>query len=202
MIAKLKGRLDDTGIDWAVIDVQGVGYLVHCSNRTLSALGEKGEACTVFTHLQVSETDMRLIGFGSAAERDWFKLLTNVQGVGSKVALAILSALSTEELQTACANQDAAQIARANGVGPKLATRIVNELKDKAGALPTVSGVTLPSGGMSPTSGVSADAVSALQNLGFKPAIAANAVAKAQADLGEGADLNALVRLALKKAAG
>lgn len=202
MIAKLKGRLDDTGIDWAVIDVQGVGYLVHCSNRTLSSLGEKGEACTVFTHLQVSETDMRLIGFGSAAERDWFKLLTNVQGVGSKVALAILSALSTEELQAACANQDAAQVARANGVGPKLATRIVNELKDKAGALPTVSGITLPGGGMSPANGVSADAVSALQNLGFKPAVAANAVALAQADLDEGADLNALVRLALKKAAG
>ncbi|MXO65076.1 Holliday junction branch migration protein RuvA [Altericroceibacterium endophyticum] len=202
MIAKLKGLLDDTGTDWAVIDVQGVGYLVHCSNRTLAALGEKGEACTVFTHLQVSETDMRLIGFGSAAERDWFKLLTNVQGVGSKVALAILSALSTEELQIACANQDSAQVARANGVGPKLATRIVNELKDKAGALPTVPGAAMSAGGLSPAGGASADAVSALQNLGFKPAIAASAVAHAQAELGEGASESELIRVALKKAAG
>ncbi|RKF21660.1 Holliday junction branch migration protein RuvA [Altericroceibacterium spongiae] len=202
MIAKLKGRLDDTGTDWAVIDVQGVGYLVHCSNRTLSSLGEKGEACTVFTHLQVSETDMRLIGFASAAERDWFKLLTNVQGVGSKVALAILSALTTEELQSACAGQDAAQVARANGVGPKLAGRIVNELKDKAGALPAVPGPTLSGGGTSPVAGASADAVSALQNLGFKPAIAASAVAHAQAELGEAASESDLIRVALKKAAG
>ena len=121
MIAKLKGLLDETGTDWAVIDVAGVGYLVHCSARTLSQLGERGEACTVYTDLQVSETDMRLLGFADAAERDWFRLLTQVQGVGSKVALAILSALSTGEVQTACAQGDAAMIARANGVGPKLA---------------------------------------------------------------------------------
>ena len=136
MIAKLKGLLDETGVDWAVIDVSGVGYLVHCSARTLSQLGEKGEACTVYTDLQVSETDMRLLGFAEAAERDWFRLLTQVQGVGSKVALAILSALSIGEVQQACSNGDAATIARAQGVGPKLASRIVNELKDKAGALP------------------------------------------------------------------
>ena len=94
MIAKLKGLLDETGADWAVIDVGGVGYLVHCSARTLSQLGERGEACTVYTDLQVSENDMRLLGFAEAAERDWFRLLTQVQGVGSKVALAILSALA------------------------------------------------------------------------------------------------------------
>jgi Holliday junction DNA helicase RuvA len=136
MIAKLTGRLDETGADWAVIDVQGVGYLVHCSSKTLAALGIAGDEVTVFTDLQVSENDLRLLGFAGAEERDWFRLLTTVQGVGSKVALAILSALSTEELQRACAAGDAAQVARAQGVGPKLAGRIVNELKDKAGALP------------------------------------------------------------------
>ena len=201
MIAKLRGLLDDTGADWAVIDVAGVGYLVHCSAKTLAALGGAGEVCTVFTDLQVSENDMRLLGFAEAAERDWFRLLTQVQGVGSKVALAILSALSTEELQRACASGDAAQVARAQGVGPKLAGRIVNELKDKAGALPGgPAGVTLAA--VSQPGSASADAVSALQNLGFKPAVAASAVAHAQAELGEGAGLNELVRVALKKAAG
>ena len=143
MIAKLSGRLDATGEDWAVVDVGGVGYLVHCSSRTLAALGELGEGCTVHTQLQVSENDMRLLGFASGTERDWFRLLTQVQGVGSKVALAILSALSPDELQRACAAQDAATVARAQGVGPKLASRIVNELKDKAGALPSVAGAAL-----------------------------------------------------------
>jgi len=197
MIARLTGRLDETGADWAVIDVAGVGYLVHCSSKTLAALGITGDEVTVFTDLQVSENDMRLLGFAQGTERDWFRLLTTVQGVGSKVALAILSALSTEELQRACAAGDAAHVARAQGVGPKLAGRIVNELKDKAGALPGMSAAaTLPA------SGTSADAVSALQNLGFKPAVAASAVAHAQADLGEGAELNDLVRVALKRAAG
>lgn len=200
MIAKLRGLLDETGTDWAVIDVQGVGYLVHCSARTLSALGELGESCTVYTDLQVSENDMRLLGFAEAAERDWFRLLTQIQGVGSKVALAILSALSTGEVQTACANGDAAMVARANGVGPKLAARIVNELKDRAGGMAggggAVGGVIMPAGS------ASADAVSALQNLGFKPAVAAAAVARAQGELGEDADLNTLISGALKRAAG
>ena len=200
MIAKLKGLLDETGVDWAVIDVRGVGYLVHCSNRTLTALGEKGEACTVYTDLQVSETDMRLLGFATSGERDWFRLLTQVQGVGSKVALAILSALSTEEVRDACARGDAAMVARANGVGPKLAGRIVNELKDKAGALPAApGGVALAA---APAGGASADAVSALENLGFKPAVAARAVATAQGELGEGASESDLIRVALKRAAG
>ena len=201
MIAKLKGVLDETGADWAVIDVQGVGYLVHCSAKTLSALGNAGEACTVFTDLQVSENDMRLLGFAEAGERDWFRLLTGVQGVGSKVALAILSALSPGDLRDACAATDAATVSRAQGVGPKLAGRIVNELKDKAGALPgggmAGASVLAPRGGT-----VAADAVSALQNLGFKPAVAASAVAHAQGELGEGAGLNDLVRVALKRAAG
>ncbi|MBX7536065.1 Holliday junction branch migration protein RuvA [Qipengyuania sp. GH1] len=202
MIAKLKGLLDETGVDWAVIDVSGVGYLVHCSARTLSQLGEKGEACTVYTDLQVSENDMRLLGFADGAERDWFRLLTQVQGVGSKVALAILSALSTAEVQQACSNGDAATVARAQGVGPKLASRIVNELKDKAGALPGGGGMAGGSGVAMPAGGASADAVSALENLGFKPAVAARAVAAAQSELGEGAAEGDLIRVALKRAAG
>ncbi|MWV27062.1 Holliday junction branch migration protein RuvA [Aurantiacibacter rhizosphaerae] len=201
MIAKLSGRLDETGEDWAIVDVQGVGYLVHCSTKTLTALGAVGDACTIHTDLQVSENDMRLLGFAESAERDWFRLLTGVQGVGSKVALAILSALSTGELRDACAAGDAASVARANGVGPKLAGRIVNELKDKAGAMPGAAG-GVGGGTVMPAGGASADAVSALQNLGFKPAVAAQAVARAQEELGEGAAEGDLIRVALKKAAG
>ena len=198
MIAKLTGTLNDFGPDWAVIDVAGVGYLVHCSAKTLDALGARGERVAVFTDLQVSENDLRLIGFASAGERDWFRLLTGVQGVGSKVALAILSALSAEDLQRACAGGDAAMVARAQGVGPKLAGRIVNELKDKAGGLPSSPGMAA----VAPPGSVSADAVSALQNLGFKPQVAASAVARAAEELGDGAGLDALVRVALKRAVG
>jgi holliday junction DNA helicase RuvA len=199
MIAKLTGTLDDFGPDWAVIDVGGVGYLVQCSARTLDALGLRGERVTVHTELQVSENDMRLIGFASAGEREWFRLLTGVQGVGSKMALAVLSALTVDELQRACGTGDAAMVARAQGVGPKLASRIVNELKDKAGALPGSGGAALAA---VPAGSASADAVSALQNLGFKPNVATMAVARAIEELGEGAGLNALVRVALKRAAG
>jgi Holliday junction DNA helicase RuvA len=149
----------------------------------------------------VREDAINLYGFWDATERDWFRLLTTVQGVGSKVGLAILSALTIGELQQACAAGDAAQLARAQGVGPKLAGRIANELKDKAGALPGApAGASLAA--VSQPGSTSADAVSALQNLGFKPAVAASAVAHAQAELGEGAGLNGLVRLALKRAAG
>ncbi|WP_137681609.1 Holliday junction branch migration protein RuvA [Aurantiacibacter suaedae] len=203
MIAKLTGRLDETGEDWAVIDVNGVGYLVFCSARTLSSLGDVGDTARVFTQMQVSENDMRLLGFAAGEERDWFRLLTGVQGVGSKVALAILSALSTAELREACARVDAASVARANGVGPKLAGRIVNELKDKAGAMPGTAGGGV--GGVAvatPVGGASADAVSALENLGFKPGVAAQAVARALDELGDGADEGELIRVALKKAAG
>ena len=199
MIAKLTGTLDDFGPDWAVIDVAGVGYLVQCSARTLSALGVRGDRVTVHTEMQVSETDMRLIGFTSGGEREWFRLLTGVQGVGSKMAQAVLSALTVEELQRACAGGDAAMVSRAQGVGPKLATRIVNELKDKAGALPSVGGAALAA---VPAGSASADAVSALQNLGFKPNVATEAVARALDELGEGAALNDLVRVALKRATG
>jgi Holliday junction DNA helicase RuvA len=204
MIAKLTGTLDDFGPDWAVIDVAGVGYLVHCSARTLGALGVRGDAVTVHTDLQVSENDMRLLGFADSAEREWFRLLTGVQGVGSKMALAVLSALTVGDLRDACARGDAAMVARAQGVGPKLAGRIVNELKDKAGAMPGGSGAALAGGviGISQAGSASADAVSALQNLGFKPAVAASAVAHAQAELGEDAGEADLIRVALRKAAG
>ncbi|MAC11583.1 Holliday junction branch migration protein RuvA [Novosphingopyxis sp. YJ-S2-01] len=197
MIAKLSGRIDAAGADHLVIDVGGVGYLVHASARTITAIGAVGEAASVHTEMQVSENDMRLIGFTSAAERDWFRLLVGVQGVGSKVALAILSALELDELKRAIGSDDAAMVARANGVGPKLAKRIVNELRDKAGAIPGGPAGSAPI----PAGSHSADAVSALQNLGFKPAEASRAVAAAADDLGDDASLDALVRLALKKAA-
>ncbi len=199
MIARLSGLLDDFGPDWAVIDVNGVGYLVHCSARTLDALGVRGAKVTVHTELQVSENDMRLIGFASGGEREWFRLLTGVQGVGSKMALAVLSALTVDELQRACAGGDAAMVARAQGVGPKLASRIVNELKDKAGGLPSATGAAIAA---APRGSSSQDAVSALQNLGFKPNVATDAVARALEELGEGAGLNDLVRVALKRVAG
>jgi holliday junction DNA helicase RuvA len=197
MIAKLTGLLAEAGADHAVIDVAGVGYLVQASSRTLSVIGPVGGQVMVFTELQVREDSMTLFGFGSAAERDWFRLLTGVQGVGGRVALAILSALSAEELQRAVASGDKAIVSRAQGVGPKLAERIVRELKDKVGgvALGTVSPAALPA------SGAASDAVSALTNLGFRPADASAAVAAANDELGDDATLDALVRLALKKAA-
>ena len=201
MIAKLKGRLDSTGLDHAIIDVGGVGYLVGASSRTLAALGSIGEAVTIHTEMLVAADSIRLVGFARAEERDWYRLLTHVQGVGSRVALAILSALEPLELHRAVAMGDKAMIARANGVGPKLAQRIVNELKDKIGATP--AGGPIDAGGvaMLPTGSFAADALSALQNLGFKPAEASGAVAAAEEELGDGASLDALVRLALRKAA-
>lgn len=201
MIAKLKGRLDSTGLDHAIIDVGGVGYLVGASSRTLAALGSIGEAVTIHTEMLVAADSIRLVGFARAEERDWYRLLTHVQGVGSRVALAILSALEPLELHRAVAMGDKAMIARANGVGPKLAQRIVNELKDKIGATP--AGGPIDAGGvaMLPTGSFAADALSALQNLGFKPHEASTAVASAEAELGDDASLNALVRLALRKAA-
>jgi len=196
MIAHLKGRLDSTGLDHAIVDVGGVGYLVGASTRTLSAIGPVGEAVMLHTEMLVGEDFLRLVGFATASERDAFRLLTGVQGVGARVALAILSALDPSELARAIAAQDKAMVARANGVGPKLAERIVRELKDRIG------GVVL--GGATPAIapvGAGADAVSALLNLGFRPAEASSAVAAAEEELGAGATLDALVRLALRKAA-
>ena len=195
MIARLSGILAETSGDSAVIDVGGVGYLIQASGRTLEALGPIGGEVLVLTELQVREDAWTLFGFGSAAERDTFRALTSVQGVGGKVALAILSALSPDELARAVAHGDQAMIGRANGVGPKLAQRIANELKGKLG----VAG--LAGGAPTPRAGAAADALSALGNLGFKPAEASAAVNAAQDELGDDASLDALVRLALKKAA-
>jgi holliday junction DNA helicase RuvA len=197
MIARLTGLLAEAGADHAVIDVAGVGYLVQASSRTLSVIGPVGGQVMLLTEMQVREDSMTLFAFGSAAERDWFRLLTGVQGVGGRVALAILSVLSAEELQRAVASGDKTMVSRAQGVGPKLAERIVRELKDKVGgvALGTASPAALPVGG------AASDAVSALTNLGFRPTDATAAVAAANDELGDGASLDALVRLALKKAA-
>ncbi|MBT2186243.1 Holliday junction branch migration protein RuvA [Sphingobium nicotianae] len=201
MIAHLKGLLASTGLDHAVIDVGGVGYLVGMSSRSLSALGSVGEAVTVHTEMLVAEDFIRLVGFASESERDWFRLLTGVQGVGARVALAILSALDPVELHRAIAAQDKAMVARANGVGPKLAERIVRELKDKVGAIATSPLAIGMARGAPAASGAQADALSALTSLGFKPAEASTAVAAAVDELGEGATLDALVRLSLRKAA-
>jgi len=198
MIARLRGTLVESAADHAVLDVGGVGYLVFCSARTLSAIGEVGGDVLLFTEMQVREDAITLYGFGSAGERETFGLLTSVQGVGGRVALSILSVLDASELSRAIAGGDKAMVARANGVGPKLAMRIVNELKDKMGGV--VLGPGLPAaparGG-----GVASDALSALANLGFKPAEASAAVGAALEELGDGAGLDAVVRLALRKAA-
>ena len=195
MIARLSGILAETTADGAVIDVGGVGYLVHASARTLDALGPIGGEVLILTELQVREDAWTLFGFGSQVERDSFRALTSVQGVGGRLALAILSVLSPDELAHAVSQGDKAMIGRANGVGPKLAMRIANELQGKLG----VTGLT----GAAPTprGGAAADALSALANLGFKPAEASAAVNSAQDELGSEATLDALVRLALKKAA-
>lgn len=195
MIARLSGTLAETTADTAVIDVGGVGYQVHCSGRTLDALGPIGGEVLVLTELQVREDAWTLFGFGSPIERDSFRALTSIQGVGGRLALAILSTLSPDELARAVAQEDKAMIGRANGVGPKLAARIANELQGKLG----VAG--LGGGAPAPRAGAAADALSALANLGFKPADASAAVNAAQDELGADASLDALVRLALRKAA-
>ena len=195
MIARLSGILAETSADTAVIDVGGVGYQVHCSGRTLDALGPVGGDVLVLTELQVREDAWTLFGFGSPVERDSFRALTSIQGVGGRLALAILSALSPDELARAVAQDDKAMIGRANGVGPKLAARIANELQAKLGA------AGLGGGAPAPRAGAAADALSALANLGFKSADASAAVNAAQDELGADASLDALVRLALRKAA-
>jgi Holliday junction DNA helicase RuvA len=195
MIARLSGILAEATSDSAVIDVAGVGYLVHLSARTLDALGPIGGEVLILTELQVREDAWTLFGFGSAHERDAFRALTSIQGVGGRLALAILSVLSPDELARAVAQDDKAMIGRANGVGPKLAARIANELQGKLG----VSG--LGGAAPAPRGGAASDAISALANLGFKPAEASAAVNAARDELGADATLDALVRLALKKAA-
>lgn len=204
MIAKLKGHVDSTGEDWAIMDVGGVGYLVSGSTRMLGALPRPGEAAMLHIETIVREDAISLFGFADIEERDLFRLLTSVQGVGAKVALAILSTLSPSDLQNAIAAQDKTAVARAKGVGPKVATRIVTELKDKVtGLVFQPKGVQMPAGsapeGAASDPSIVADAVSALANLGYKPVDAHGAVAKVIGDLGEGADVAAIVPAALKE---
>ncbi len=205
MIGKLKGLIDSYGDDWVIVDVQGVGYHVHCSTRTLGTLPRVGEAATLSIETYVREDMIRLFGFSSDAERDWFRALMTVQGVGAKVALAILSTLSPGDLASAIALQDKAQVARAPGVGPKVAQRIVSELKDKAPALsagdPALAQLQSDIGEGAAAPPV-ADAVSALVNLGYSRQQASGAVAAAMKAAGEGAETSDLIRHGLKELAG
>jgi Holliday junction DNA helicase RuvA len=204
MIGKLKGTVDEIAEDHCVIDVHGVGYLVYCSARTLGSLGGTGVAAVLFIETYVREDMIRLYGFASALEREWFRLLQNVQGVGAKVALAVLSTLSPSELANAIALRDIAMVSRAPGVGKKVAERIVTELKSKA---PAFAGEATGTIGLKQELGEGvapapvADAVSALTNLGYSRDIAANAVAAAVKVAGEDADSAKLIRLGLKELA-
>ena len=203
MIGKLTGRLDSVGEDWAIVDVGGVGYLVYASRRTLGRLPGAGEAVMLLIETHVREDHIHLYGFAEQAERDWFRLLATVQGVGVKMALAILSTLSPQELVQAIAAQDKAQLSRANGVGPKLAQRIVTELKEQAGriALGPVAAVAGTGSGAAPAglARQADDAVSALVNLGYGRSEAFGAVAQASRRLGETAPLESLVKEGLRE---
>ncbi len=201
MIGKLKGTIEEIGEDYVLVDVHGVCYVAYCSARTLSKLGSVGEACILFIETYVREDQIRLFGFMSALEREWFNIVQTVQGVGAKVALALLSTLTPAELANAIALQDRAAVSRAPGVGPKVAMRIVTELKNKA---PAFSGDAANIGlkqelGEGVAAAPVADAVSALTNLGYSRDQAANAVAAAMKTAGEGADSARLIRLGLKE---
>lgn len=201
MIAKLRGTLDSLDAGAAVIDVGGVGYLVACSSRTAGHFPPPGGAVTVLVVTEVREDAIQLFGFAEATERDWFRLLTTVQGVGARVALGILSALSANELTTAILAQDKAMLTRADGVGPKLATRIATELKDKVARMGLESGSGAPAiAAASPAGGV-ADAVSALVNLGYGRAEASSAVGAAAKALGADAPVETLITHGLKELA-
>jgi Holliday junction DNA helicase RuvA len=206
MIGKLRGVVDSTGKDWVIVDVGGVGYEVSCPGRVLSNMPAVGQAVTLIIETHVREDQIRLFGFLSDAERSWFRLLQNVQGVGTKVALSILGVLGPVDLANAIALQDKAHISRAPGVGPKVAQRIVAELKDKAPALLMAGGVTMPAAGLSAggsprgNSAVS-DAVSALVNLGYSASEASAAIAAISARAEGELKTEELIRLGLKELA-
>lgn len=204
MIGKLTGVVDSVGADWAIIDVGGVGYVVSCSSRTLSRLPKAGEITRLSIETHVREDRIQLFGFMTDLEREWFRLLNTVQGVGTKVALGVLSTLDASDLATAIALQDKAAIARAPGVGPKVAMRITAELKEKAPLFADVDpGVARIAGqvaeGRAPQP--VRDAVSALVNLGYAAPQAGAAVAGAKQALGEGATTEQLIRAGLKELA-
>ncbi len=198
MIAKLTGNLDSVGSDHAIIDVGGVGYLVRCSTRTLGAMPPAGTAVSVAVETLVREDAIDLYGFATNAERDWFRLLTTVQGVGARVALSILSTLSPDELVQALMAGDKAMISRADGVGPKLANRLISELKDKvatgsfSAAIPAGTAPGLPPDAI-------ADAISALVNLGYRRTEAMGAIDRAARKLGPEARIEALIPAGLKE---
>ncbi|CAO3350876.1 Holliday junction branch migration protein RuvA [Azospirillum sp. 11R-A] len=205
MIAKLTGIVDSTGTDWVVLDVNGVGYLLSCSNRTLSRLAV-GERASLVVETFIREERIVLHGFGDQADREWFKLLTTIQGVGARLALSILGVLDPDQLTRAIASQDKTALVRADGVGPKVAARILNELKDKVGnlALGPAATAGAPAGKGAPAAvpGATpalADAVSALVNLGYGRSEAFGAVVAAGRVLGDDAGVSDLIRQGLKE---
>lgn len=201
MIGKLTGSVDDVSADSAILDVAGVGYTVFASSRTLAKLAEAGSPVSLFVETHVREDHIHLYGFLERVERDWFRLLTTVQGVGARTALAILGVLSTSELATAIAAQDKAAVGRASGVGPKLAGRIVAELKDKAGGIAPGPAALQAVGDAVPAveNLAFADAVSALVNLGYRRSEAYSAIARAAGSLGGEAKTDQLIRAGLKE---
>jgi Holliday junction DNA helicase RuvA len=204
MIGKLKGIIDSYGEEYVILDVQGVGYQVHCSARTLQALPAVGEAATLSIETHVREDQIRLFGFTSDLEREWFRLLQTVQGVGVKVALAVLGTLKPADLANAIALRDKAAISRTPGVGTKVAERIVTELKDKAPAFAAVDPALVRLSGAVDEDRAPQpirDAISALVNLGYGPPQAAAAIAAAAREAGEGADTAKLIRFGLKELA-
>jgi len=196
VIAKLRGVLDSFGEDWCIIDVGGVGYHVFCSSRTLNNLNGLGEEVTLLIETHIREDHFHLFGFATELERDWFRLVQTVQGVGAKVALAILSAVGPDELSNSIAAQDKTVVGQASGVGPKLATRIIHELKDKVAKF-AVAPVKSDDGSPARSTALG-DAVSALSNLGYKQAEAYTAVSKVLND-GADDDVQTLIRLGLKE---
>jgi Holliday junction DNA helicase RuvA len=204
MIGKLRGTVDSIGTDWAIVDVHGVGYVVHCSAQTLQALPGVGQAASLAIETHVREDEIRLFGFAAEDERDWFRLLHSVQGVGARLALAILGTLRPAELASAIALQDKAMVARAPGVGQKLAARICAELKDKAPSFaasdPALARFQAELGERVAPQPAS-DAVSALVNLGYGQMQASAAIAAAMRAAGDGAETAALIRLGLKELA-
>jgi Holliday junction DNA helicase RuvA len=202
MIARLTGKIEPLGEDRAIVDVGGVGYLVFCSGRTLGQLPADGSTVQLHIETHVREDHIHLYGFADTGELEWFRLLTTVQGVGAKVALAILTALGPDDLLQAVAAADKVAVSRANGVGPKLAARIVSELKDKVGgiALGAAAAIRVAGGQAAPAAGgVDEDAVSALVNLGYGRSEAFGAVARAGGRLEQGAPLGDLIRAGLEE---
>ncbi|HET6235894.1 MAG TPA: Holliday junction branch migration protein RuvA [Acetobacteraceae bacterium] len=198
MIAQLTGRIDQLVEGSCIVDVNGVGYLVHASTRTLAALPAPPAAARLLIETHVREDAIVLYGFAEAAERDWFRLLTTVQGVGAKVALSVLSSLSPRDLVSVIAAGDRASLTRAPGVGAKLAVRLLTELRDKAGMMPSSPGIVLAA---LRAPGVADDALSALVNLGYRRPEAQPVVARVIERLGEGAALDAVIRDALRELA-